>query len=93
MKRARASKIAVALHAIAVLAAFIWTLNALHLNPGVSGLEYWYQIMLAFPWSIIPVGGFGYRVDAMVLLFMGWLNTAILYRYLIRKTGSTHQAL
>jgi len=80
-------------HAAAVVGAFIWTLDALHLNATVSGPEYWYQIVLALPWSILPIGGFGYRTDAIVLLILGWLNTAILCRHLLRNDSNRTQIL
>lgn len=79
---------AIMAHATAVLGAFIWTLDALHLNATVSGLEYWYQIVLAFPWSILPIGGFGYLANAIMLLILGLLNTAILCWLLLRKPNS-----
>ncbi len=86
-RRASAARWAIA-HAIAVTGAFIWTLSVLHDNYTVSGLEYFFQIPVAFPWSFLPVRGWGHYEDAIILAIMGYLNSGLIYMFLNRKRAS-----
>lgn len=70
--------------AAATAAALVFTLASLR-KDDFDGLNNIYQLPLAFPWVILPVGTANHELNAWVMAGMGLANALVLHLWLRRR--------
>lgn len=69
-------------------AALMFTLASLR-KDDFDGLNNIYQLPLAFPWVILPVGTANHELNAWVMAGMGLANAVVLHFWLRRRRAAS----
>lgn len=87
MAHRRKSAVVAMVYFAAVVAALISALITLSRDADGSGLQYMFQLPLALPWALVPIGIFvdNQYFTAYWYAGLGVLNAVLLYHFLERR--------